>query len=74
MEEETVLFISRIINDFNGWSGETEFEFANGQKWQQIGRKYCSINVNIPVATMVCKNGGYWMIVNLMEVAVKKIS
>lgn len=32
-----VLVDSRIIGDFNGWNGDTLFELANGQIWQQVG-------------------------------------
>lgn len=74
MENERVLFASKIVSEFNGWSGETEFEFKNGQKWKQIGRQYCSINVRTPVGEVVFKNGGHWLIVGGCEVPVKKIS
>jgi len=26
-----------IVNDFNGWDGDTLFELQNGQIWQQVG-------------------------------------
>jgi hypothetical protein len=32
-----LLVDSAIVNDFNGWDGDTLFELQNGQIWQQVG-------------------------------------
>ena len=32
-----LLVDSFIVNDFNGWDGDTLFELQNGQIWQQVG-------------------------------------
>lgn len=32
-----VVVDSQIVNDFNGWNGDTIFDMANGQIWQQAG-------------------------------------
>ena len=31
---------SIIVNDFEGWKGETTFELSNGQIWKQSGYSY----------------------------------
>jgi len=31
---------SQIVSDFEGWDGDTLFEFANGQIWQQSAYAY----------------------------------
>ena len=38
--QETTAIKSTIVNDFNGWSGDTIFELQNGQIWKQDKYKY----------------------------------
>jgi len=38
--QQTTASKSRIISDFKGWSGDTLFQFENGQTWKQAKYQY----------------------------------
>ena len=40
MNDGPDLIESKIDGEFEGWSGETLFKFANGQIWQQVTYNY----------------------------------
>jgi len=44
--------ISRIIGEFQGWSGNTKFELENGQVWQQSGNGILSVSLKNPKVTI----------------------
>ena len=43
--EQTTGIESRIISEFNGWSGDSIFELQNGQIWKQDKYKYKYFNL-----------------------------
>lgn len=45
---------------FKGWTGKTEFEFVNGQRWRQRHYAYMYHYAYMPNARVVC-DGGYWL-------------
>ena len=57
-------FESRIRSEFTGWSGQTVFEFDNGQKWQQATYKYKYIYMYRPLARVWSEGSQYLLEVN----------
>jgi|TARA_Y100000310_G_scaffold249786_1_gene255902 hypothetical protein len=39
---------SRIVGDFNGWTGKTRFHLENGQVWEQRNGRRWKINLESP--------------------------
>lgn len=50
---------SQITSDFNGWNGDTVFELANGQVWQQANYAYSYHYAYRPNAMIYPASGGY---------------
>jgi hypothetical protein len=48
-----------IVNDFNGWSGDTLFELDNGQIWKQSEYAYRYQYSYRPKAIIYSVSGGY---------------
>ncbi|HAA01338.1 MAG TPA: hypothetical protein DIS90_14860 [Cytophagales bacterium] len=64
---------SKIISDFKGWTGDTIFEFQNGQIWKQAKYEYKYFYAYRPDA-MVAKIGSYYiMTVKGKSIRVTKI-
>ena len=64
---------SRIISDFNGWSGDTIFELQNGQTWKQDKYQYKYFYAYRPKATIVEIGGRNVMTVKGKSIRVKRI-
>jgi len=61
VERVDVVTESQIVSDFDGWDGETIFELANGQVWQQAGAGI-AVHVAVrPDAMIYRKNGSFEM-------------
>ena len=52
IESEANEISSRIIGQFNGWDGDTEFNLENGQIWQQSGNGILKVSMNNPKVTI----------------------
>jgi len=55
---------SRIVGEFNGWSGRTTVTLENGQKWQQsesVGRG--DVRMSNPEVTIKPMSMGSWLMV-----------
>lgn len=50
---------SYIVNDFNGWDGDTIFELKNGQKWKQSEYAYTYHYAYRPKAIIYNSGFGY---------------
>lgn len=59
---------SKIISDFNGWSGDTLFELQNGQIWRQSQYQYKYFYAYRP-DVLIIKSGNY----HIMRVNGKQI-
>lgn len=56
-------FQSRIVGEFSGWSGETEFELENGMVWRQVDGSTFFIPVTEnPMATIKPGFMNSWML------------
>ena len=51
-EEETDQIASRILGEFKGWSGYTEFQLENGQVWKQSSTGLLIVRINNPTVTI----------------------
>ena len=51
-EDETSEITSRIIGQFDGWSGDTVFRLENGQVWRQSGNGFLKVSMNNPRVTI----------------------
>ena len=71
--EETTGIESRIINKFNGWSGDSVFELQNGQIWKQDKYKYKYFYANRPKTTIVKIGSKHIMTVKGKSIRVKRI-
>lgn len=60
-----------IINDFNGWSGDTIFELDNGQIWKQSEYDYDYNYSYRPDAIIYSNGSGFKILVEGNSVAVK---
>jgi len=47
-DEDTDQITSRILGEFKGWSGYTEFKLENGQLWQQSSEGLLIVRINNP--------------------------
>ena len=52
VEDETDQITSRILGEFKGWSGYTEFQLENGQVWQQSSEGLLIVRINNPTVTI----------------------
>ena len=52
IESQTNEISSRIIGQFNGWDGDTEFNLENGQVWKQSGNGILKVSMNNPKVTI----------------------
>jgi len=71
--EETTAIKSVIINEFNGWSGDTIFELQNGQTWKQDKYQYKYFYVYRPKATIIKIGSNHIIIVKGKSIRVKRI-
>lgn len=62
-----------IINDFNGWSGDTLFEFDNGQIWRQSEYAYRYHYYYRPKAIIYEVSGGHKIQVEGEAVSVRRL-
>ena len=51
-DEEPDQITSRILGEFKGWSGDTEFQLENGQVWQQSSEGLLIVRINNPTVTI----------------------
>lgn len=70
---ETIAIKSRIVNDFNGWSGDSIFELQNGQIWKQDRYKYKYFYAYRPEALIVAIRNHHIMTVKGNSIQVKRI-
>jgi hypothetical protein len=52
IESEADEISSRIIGQFNGWDGDTQFNLENGQVWKQSGNGILKVSMNNPKVTI----------------------
>lgn len=71
--EQTTAIKSRIISEFNGWSGDTIFELQNGQIWKQAKYKYKYFYAYQPRVLIVKVGSKYIMNVKGKTIQVNKI-
>lgn len=64
---------SRINGEFKGWEGETSYELANGQVWQQSRYKYKYKYAHRPEAVIFNPGGGHVMQVAGTSAKVRRI-
>lgn len=66
---------SRIVGEFNGWSGDTLFEFDNGQIWKQSKYKYKYKYKYRPKVEIIKDGSRHYLKVDCMSelIEVKKI-
>jgi hypothetical protein len=69
----TTVIKSRIISDFNGWSGNTIFELQNGQIWKQDKYQYKYFYAYRPNVTIIKVGSHNIMSVKGKSIRVKKI-
>ena len=51
-DEETDQITSRILGEFKGWSGYTEFQLENGQVWKQSSEGLLIVRIKNPTVTI----------------------
>ena len=51
-DEEPDQITSRILGEFKGWSGYTEFQLENGQVWKQSSEGLLIVRMNNPTVTI----------------------
>jgi len=51
-EEEANEITSRILGQFDGWTGDTLFRLENGQVWRQSGNGFLKVSMNNPKVTI----------------------
>lgn len=71
--QQSTAIKSKIISDFNGWSGETIFELQNGQIWKQDKYQYKYFYAYRPNAIIVKVGSHYNMTVKGKSIRVKRI-
>lgn len=71
--QETTVIISRIINDFIGWSGDTIFELENGQVWKQDKYQYKYFYSYRPKAIIIKVGNKHILNVKGKKIRVKRI-
>jgi hypothetical protein len=71
--EETTMMKSYIVNEFNGWSGDTIFELQNGQIWQQNKYQYKYFYAHRPKAVIIRVGSKHIMTVKGRSIRVKRI-
>ena len=52
VDEEPDQITSRILGEFKGWSGYTEFQLENGQVWKQSSAGLLIVRINNPTVTI----------------------
>ena len=52
IESQTNEISSRIIGQFNGWDGDTQFNLENGQVWKQSGNGILKVSMINPKVTI----------------------
>ena len=71
--EQATAIQSKIINNFNGWSGNTIFELQNGQIWKQAKYQYKYFYANRPNVLIVKVGSKYIMSVKGKTIQVIRI-
>jgi len=51
-DEEPDQITSRILGEFKGWSGDTEFQLENGQVWKQSSVGLLIVRIKNPTVTI----------------------
>ena len=51
-DEEPDQITSRILGEFKGWSGDTEFQLENGQVWKQSSAGLLIVRIKNPTVTI----------------------
>lgn len=60
---DTTEFTSRIVGEFEGWSGKTKFHLENGQVWQQSGHdKWAGVRLENPTVRIRPGFMGSWVL------------
>jgi hypothetical protein len=52
VDEEPDQITSRILGEFKGWSGYTEFQLENGQVWKQSSEGLLIVRIKNPTVTI----------------------
>ena len=52
VDEEPDQITSRILGEFKGWSGDTEFQLENDQVWKQSSAGLLIVRINNPTVTI----------------------
>jgi hypothetical protein len=71
VELVAVVADTKITNDFNGWDGDTIFELANGQVWQQSAPALATSVALQPKALIYCDVGHFTMQVEHVNTTVQ---
>lgn len=64
---------SRIEGEFKGWEGDTTYELANGQVWQQSAYKYTYKHAHRPEAVVYNPGSGHVMAVAGTTATVRRV-
>jgi hypothetical protein len=64
---------SRINGEFKGWEGDTSYQLANGQVWQQSAHKYKYKYAYSPHAVVYDAGGGHVMRVAGTSAKVRRV-
>ncbi len=67
----TILCEGAIVSDFNGFDGDSVFEFENGQRWQQVAYAYAYHYAYRPSAVVVDGVDGVVLSVDGMDETVQ---
>ena len=57
VQQITKFYETCILNDFNGWRGDTIFEMCNGDVWQQSSLGHHTTNVSSPPNVIIYDSG-----------------
>jgi len=71
--QKTTAIKSKIVSDFNGWSGDTIFELQNGQIWKQDKYQYKYFYAYRRNAIIVKVGSHYVMTVKGKSIRVKHV-
>ncbi len=58
---------SRIHGEFNGWNGQSMYQFQNGQRWKQAHYRYRYIYKYMPRAKVWRQGSRYYLEVEGMN-------
>ena len=68
-----ILFESRIVSEFTGWTFNASFVLANGQVWKQLDYDIYFAEKSNPVARIVVRDGFTYLEVNGHRTLVRRV-